>query len=90
MLEALQDIETGKARAIGLGMASQAPEWAVRIMAVAEPEQSPTALARTTGRFATSCATLAGTVARPVASRALCTLVPEALNHVRGLLRRTR
>jgi HTH-type transcriptional regulator, competence development regulator len=60
---------------------------------VLEPHKRLTALAGPPGRVPTLCTMPAGPKARPIAARALLTLVPEALNQLllRGLfLRRTR
>src|SRR5215216_3984301 len=85
----LQAAPNGVDKAV-LRMAEKAPHRLVLAPGVLEAYQSPAALGGTPRRLSAPLAAPAGSVARPVAARALLTFVTEALNQLRGLLRKTR
>lgn len=73
-----------------LGVAMEAPHRLVFASPVLETYERPASLGRPARRLPAPSAILAGPEARSVAAGALFALVPEALDHLRGLLRRTR
>jgi len=73
-----------------LGVTMEAPHRLVLAPDVLQPHKCSATLGGMSRGFATPLAPLAELKARPVAAGALLALVPEALNLLQGLLRRTR
>src|SRR5215203_3348713 len=73
-----------------LWMKSQAVHRLTESPPILESHERLAALAGTSGWLSATGAQLAGPVAQPIAARAVLTLMPKALNQLRGLLRRTR